>query len=319
MKGEGMWDLDKWKFLPMLQTSLQKVRDDERDGADRKMWFMVMEADTFISLHNLLLWIRELDAEEVVYAGAQIFIGDTEFAHGGSGILLSRKAVELAVQTYGADFAKWENFVADSCCGDKVLADVLVEAGVHLLRSWPMMQGETVWSLDWRDVGWCRPAISWHHVASGEVEAMWAFERRWAEENGLGVPILFRDYFEGRVKGVLKVEMADWDNMSEDWVSDRERVLEYERSEQKNSMLDKTNCENLCMREEACVQWVWRPGRCAMSRALKLGKEDHGREENGRRIMRGFVSGWPSKRVEEALHAMGWCDEHKRWITKNEA
>ena len=87
MKGDKSWKLDKLNFLPMIS-------DAYRTFEARKKWYFCIEADTYVSLHNLLLWLQKLDHTEPIYAGAQVLIGDTEFGHGGSGFLLSDTAAK---------------------------------------------------------------------------------------------------------------------------------------------------------------------------------------------------------------------------------
>lgn len=86
MKGDKSWDLDKWKFLPMITDAYRTFREE-------KQWYVFVEADTYVSMHNLLLWLGTMDASQPIYAGAQVMIGDTEFAHGGSGFAMSSAAV----------------------------------------------------------------------------------------------------------------------------------------------------------------------------------------------------------------------------------
>ena len=99
--------------------------------------------------------------------GAQNVIGDTTFAHGGSGVVLSRKTADLMMErrnkmgkvTYDE---KWEELTSTSCCGDEVIARAFKEVGVELTPAWPLIQGETVSSIDWTDNHWCTPAVTWY-------------------------------------------------------------------------------------------------------------------------------------------------------------
>lgn len=155
LKGERSWKIDKYKFLPMISDAYDEF------GKSKK-WFVFMEADTYISMYNLLLWLKELDPTSSVYSGAQILIGDTEFAHGGSGLLLSAPAAKSLTTVYRADQRGWERQMSGECCGDKVMGDVLMNANppVGVLRSFPIIQGETPSSLDWSHTHWCMPAVS---------------------------------------------------------------------------------------------------------------------------------------------------------------
>lgn len=48
------WDLDKWKFMPM-------VFEAYRQAADEVEWFVMMEADTSLSWTNMIWWLGGLD------------------------------------------------------------------------------------------------------------------------------------------------------------------------------------------------------------------------------------------------------------------
>lgn len=76
LKGRKGWDLDKWKFLPMMHETYRM----SPTGID---WFVYIEADTSLSWSNLLYHLRTLDPSQLVYTGAQNLIENTEFAHGG--------------------------------------------------------------------------------------------------------------------------------------------------------------------------------------------------------------------------------------------
>ena len=54
----------------------------------------------FLFWEALLAYLAELDLTNPYYIGAQTWIGDVEFAHGGSGYLVSRPALERVVKQY---------------------------------------------------------------------------------------------------------------------------------------------------------------------------------------------------------------------------
>jgi len=72
--------------------------------------------------------------------GAQMWIGDEEFAHGGTGFAVSRPALESVVKHYTDHKQKWEEFTKNHCAGDCVLGKAFADAGVPLLRAWPIWQ-----------------------------------------------------------------------------------------------------------------------------------------------------------------------------------
>lgn len=134
LKGEKSWQIDKWKFLPMISDSYATF-------GDSKKWYFFIEADTYVSLHNMLPWLAMLDHKQAIYAGAQVMIDQTEFGHGGSGFLLSSSAAKALSDVYHSDKTRWESVIAADCCGDKVMAEVLQAANppVRLLRAFPQI------------------------------------------------------------------------------------------------------------------------------------------------------------------------------------
>lgn len=66
------------------------------------------------------------------------------FAHGGSGIVWSRSAVEKVVSLREAEGAekydkRWEGITNKTCCGDIALAEAFQEAGVNMTKAGPMV------------------------------------------------------------------------------------------------------------------------------------------------------------------------------------
>jgi hypothetical protein len=68
LKGMDGWNLDKWKFIPML---LDTFKLDSN-----KKWYVIIEADTYLSWTNLRLWLKQLPAEKLIYAGCQVVMGE---------------------------------------------------------------------------------------------------------------------------------------------------------------------------------------------------------------------------------------------------
>ena len=181
LKGDKGWNLDKWKFLPMMHESYRLASPDVD-------WFVYIEADTSVSWTNLLQFLGRMDSKKPLYLGAQNVVGPTTFAHGGSGFIISRAAAKKIADRRKKMSARkyddrWELSTSLSCCGDEVVARALMEVDVELTPSWPRLQGERVHTLDWTEGHWCTPAITWHHVTPSQVDSMWRFQNEWVKEN----------------------------------------------------------------------------------------------------------------------------------------
>lgn len=310
LKGDGGWNLDKWKFLPMLHQAFESA-PEEID------WFVVMEADTSLAWGNLLRWLKTMDPQKPLYLGAQNVIGRTTFAHGGSGFIISRKAADMLEDTRYAKGKQafdedWEEALSTACCGDEVIARTLAEAGVELTPAWPIIQGETVSSIDWTGNHWCRPAISWHHVTPIEIDALWQFQAAWVEEHGWEKPFLHRDVFERFIEHHISVNRTAWDNLSHDirLVADElatehdtpfSKLADYEKAATESQ----DACAEACLREGEgdCIQWMYSPGRCHLGRDIRFGRSDERDHVNER-----WVSGWVPERVEKFKQSFEGCD-----------
>ncbi|KAK5168834.1 uncharacterized protein LTR77_006143 [Saxophila tyrrhenica] len=307
LRGAGSWNLDKWKFFPMLQKAFTTAPDNVE-------WFVVIEADTSISWTNLLQFLRTMDPKQPFYLGAQNVIGDQAFAHGGSGVILSRKAADLlgekreyeGKETWDRD---WERIVSVSCCGDEVISRALGEAGVHLTPAWPLIQGETVSTLDWTGVHWCSVAISWHHVTPIELDSLWQFESDWIEEHGWDTPYLYRDVFEHFIQRHVTVNRAKWNNKSKDrklvsveLATEGDEDFSKLNDFEKNATTSEDACAEACRRmpEKQCIQWMFSPGRCHLGKDIRFGKSDEAGDMH-------WTSGWIQPRLQRFKEGLANC------------
>ena len=181
LKGDKSWNLDKWKFVPMAHAAYEMA-------PDYIDWFVYIEADTSLAWVNLLNWLKTMDPTQPFYLGSQNVIGDTTFGHGGSGVVVSRKAQDI-MAAYREEAGKesydqeWEEKTSHSCCGDAVLAEAFLQAGVSLTGAWPVLQGEKINTVDFTERHWCSPPVAMHHVSPVEVNALWQLQTSWVEEH----------------------------------------------------------------------------------------------------------------------------------------
>lgn len=175
-KSNPGWKLDKWKFLPMVNRTLHEYPD--------KKWYLFVETDTYVHWHGLLNYLKVLDWTQPLYVGAQAWIGNIEFAHGGSGFLASRTSMEQVVRMFRAQQSAVELFTIGHWAGDAILGKAFKDVGSPLKRGWPIWQGDDIGQITWERAEkagrlWCRPAISYHHLSPSAVESLWEFEQDW--------------------------------------------------------------------------------------------------------------------------------------------
>ena len=171
--------LDKWKLLPIVE----KVYREQ----PAIPWYVFMEADTYLSLHNLLVLISRLDHRKPHYAGAQMQVGDDLFALGGAGFVVSNTAMRRLVIHRRERLAECDSYTADQWTGDFILGKVLTDVRARLRWAWPNFQADPLFAMDYGADNynkrmWCHAAVSYHHMEPGEIDATWRFEQKWRKE-----------------------------------------------------------------------------------------------------------------------------------------
>lgn len=71
-------------FLHMVEETFE-TRPDAK-------WYIFIETDSYIFLPALVQWLERFDSSKPLYMGSAISIDGTDFAHGGSGHVLSHAA-----------------------------------------------------------------------------------------------------------------------------------------------------------------------------------------------------------------------------------
>ncbi|KAI9037079.1 glycosyltransferase family 31 protein [Aspergillus affinis] len=273
------WKLDKWKFLPMVQESL-KYKPDAK-------WFVFMEADTYFSWGTLMEWLSHFDASKPYYIGTETQIADVIFAHGGSGFVVSRPAMQLVNDDYNTRSVLLNEYTDGHWAGDCVLGKVLADNGVNLHYSWPILQNSNVGELDEFTTGfyrepWCFPAAAFHHVGASDIQDLAQFEmHRWRLSQKS--TLLHKDVFQELIYPELSNVRDNWDNLSED-----EQLVVASFHE----------CKSICTNDPDCVQFVYRAEKCFTGKTPRLGV----RNSEAR-------AGWIVRRVEHMVDKASSCSK----------
>ncbi|KAH8696326.1 hypothetical protein BGW36DRAFT_380695 [Talaromyces proteolyticus] len=268
------WRLDKWKFLPMISLALD-LRPDAK-------WFVFIEADSYIVWPSLVNLLSRLDAREDLYLGSPMQIGTTVFAYGGAGFVLSNSAMRKVSKHRTENEQRVDDFTAMHWAGDCVLGKVLLDVGVALHSSWPMLQPDTPWELDFvREKSnrrtWCYPLISYHHMTADDVREMWRFDRWFNRYDTSARPLLYRDVFRHFVLPEILSQRGGWDSLAEDAGNHSHFTLD--------------GCARRCSDDTQCLQYAYHVnGSCFTSRGVRRG------------VPRGGVeSGWMVDRILEKM------------------
>ena len=199
--GINGWDLDKFKFLPMVERAWAM-----RPGRD---WYVFYETDTYIVWDNMFRFLSTLDPSTPQYIGSpspgrhdttRRKPLKTWFANGGPGFVLSRAAIERllfrkAGPTTGQYLdpplgVKWLDLLRRDCCGDSVMGWTLWNVSVPLGGYWPMFNPHPLHGVPYSDLYWCQPVITLHKTRPEDMLDLWRWEhgRRQKEVSGQASP-----------------------------------------------------------------------------------------------------------------------------------
>lgn len=168
-ESDAAWEMDKYKNIPILRKSYAMYSE--------KKWFLFVDADTSIMWSNILTWLAQLDHTKPFYTGSQNWIGDVEFAHGGSGYIVSQAAARILANEAEEKAKEHIRFAAHECCGDMVLAHAFHDNNIALNGSWPNIQGSKPDTLDYDKNKWCHAAMTFHHTTAEQTEKLWKLDR----------------------------------------------------------------------------------------------------------------------------------------------
>jgi hypothetical protein len=130
-KASEGWNLDKYKNVHIAEKAYH-LRPDYK-------WYVFVDADTYVLWPTLVQWLRKLNHKKKHYLGSVTLINNFSFGHGGSGYIMSQKAMNEFVGQHPGVANQWDMRAKDECCGDYVFAMALnntTELGVkQVVRS----------------------------------------------------------------------------------------------------------------------------------------------------------------------------------------
>jgi hypothetical protein len=164
------WALDKYKNIHTAQKAW-KLRPN-------KSWYFFIDADTYVVWPSLFSWLKQYDASQKFYLGAEVPSEYFPFAHGGSGYALSRGALKSLVGEDAKKIARdFDADVRNICCGDVELGKSLHEKQIDIIDAHPMINGDKANNYRLGSRLWCKPLITMHHIQAEEMNDLWQFER----------------------------------------------------------------------------------------------------------------------------------------------
>ncbi|KAN0089971.1 glycosyltransferase family 31 protein [Hyaloscypha variabilis] len=280
------WTLDKYKFLHALEKAWKLKPDMD--------WYVLIDADTYVFYSNLLVWLATQDPNSKSYFGSEVNILGQRFAHGGSGIVMSRAAVFELVGERASMAVRWDERIRERCCGDLVLGLALKEHGIELLDTWPLMSGETPASLPFgpgTPEYMCKPALTMHHLSPADMRELAGFEQRNVRGSS---PLTHRELFANFVMPALRAYRRDWDNLASDPGEFGKtggvfvEAVSFEK------------CAQACEDDVKCLQYSHHGNRCHIGMSIRLGHKKV--DEEGI-----WQSGWNKTRLDNWISIQGHC------------
>ncbi|KAF1958575.1 hypothetical protein CC80DRAFT_14866 [Byssothecium circinans] len=283
------WRLDKYKLLPMMELTWRQ--------RPNKNWFVFLELDTYVNWDNMHRFLSHFDPETPHYFGSPVWPRKkTVFAHSGSGIVLSRAALNK-LMSRGRMFAEnhhapgthlFGQDMTKECCGDEVLAKVLKQSGVSLRGYWPMFNGETPSTARFGGEQWCEAILTLHQMSSDDYAGLerWESSRRHPSE-----PLTFEELFT-YIEPSLRERVDDWTNMSDNIIHRGKHV----------STKSFDACHAACMKDRKCIQFEHFGNTCRLSHIIRLGHRQTP-EGNTR-----WTSGWMMNRMQAFKNTQTECN-----------
>jgi hypothetical protein len=282
------WRLDKYKFLPMMEITAHQ-RPNSR-------WFVFVELDTYVNWDNMYRFLSQFNPKTPYYFGSPVWPPKkTVYAHGGSGFVLSRGALNKLVAR-GRMFAEnlhdpgthlFGKDVSKQCCGDDVLAQVLKECGVPIRGYWPMFNGEKPTTVRFNWEQWCEAIITLHHVQDHDFDQLKVWE---ATREHPAKPLTFEELFSF-IEPHLLDQADDWSNMSED----------IELKSPHAAAMSFDTCFAACLKDKKCMQYEHFGETCRLSHSVRLG---HAQGPGGDTK---WTSGWVKDRIKAFQAAYSPC------------
>lgn len=292
----GGWDLDKFKNLPMLLHAYRT--------APHLDWYVFMDADSYLMLDNLMDYLNTLDPNIPLYIGSLAMLGETIFNHGGSGVVLSRKALEISIGEHPEWVTESEPHAIDVCCGDYMVAYMLLKVGVTpgpsngFPHAGSKFQGESYQKMAFNQDTWCQKVVSFHHLRPADIETLWEYERLIGPERRKN--IRYSDIYRDFIAPYIQEVMFEWDNLASQTVFSEDTEVQPEDPNlelpEPRPWVSLEECKKACEESERCLAWQFLPHskRCAIDENIRLGAPylpwmESGDGLNRRDITSGFM------------------------------
>ena len=265
------WDLDAYKFIPQVQLAWELYPG--------KKWYLFIDDDTYIHWPELLRFLPTLDEKMPHYMGERNFFTDKsdngnfdgfEFIHGGGGVLLSQKTMEILNVQEASRFQSFAAHANNVCCGDVVLAMALSSCNIkpNVKECLGMFNNKAISNTRFDSRRWCGIMLSHHYFKADDYEKISVLTRkRWVD--------LFNELT--RFRNLRLSKGYDFTDSSSIPVSTKSRVQKAE------------DCKAYCAKSSKCLAWSLnlKTDECRLAPFVHPGREKAG-----------FVSGAMQDRLD---------------------
>jgi hypothetical protein len=301
---DGGWELDKFKNIPMLNHAYHSSPTSD--------WFVFMDADSYIMMDTLTNWLKTLDPDQPLYMGSAAMYGDLMFGHGGSVVVVSRKALELTLGQHPEYVEEYEREAFKNCCGDVIVGqmlrdkiDVKLSHGTDYPHVGYRFQGNSHYDFAIQAGHWCHPIVSFHHITPHDIELLWEYEKlRGPTRDSITYSDMYRDFY----LPYITEELAHWDN----YASEREWKPNSPANDGADVTGDTPNssleaCKTACKEWDSCLSYRYITDRktCGLSSSIKLGKPTV--DWMGKDLV-DTTSGWMIERIRD-IRRQNSCDD----------
>lgn len=118
--GQERWDLDKYKNIHIAEKAFNM-----RPNHD---WYLFVDAGAYVAWPTMLRWLEKLDHTHPMYIGSTTSVGNTHFGDGGSGYVVSNRAMRDLFESQNNVANRWDEATKRHCCGDLMFGKALKEA-----------------------------------------------------------------------------------------------------------------------------------------------------------------------------------------------
>lgn len=113
------WDLDKYKNIHIAEKAFNM-----RPNYD---WYLFVDADAYVVWPTILHWLEKLYHTDPVILGSKTSVGNSHFGDGGSGYVVSNRAMRDFFEGKHNVANRWDEATKNHCCGDLMFAKALTE------------------------------------------------------------------------------------------------------------------------------------------------------------------------------------------------